>query len=85
MGPMSLVIWDQMEGWVKRAHANDLKLDEVDGWEVTEPNTKKARMRWATLVDLKKKMEPDEDSKEEEKGVGQQSVETFGSEPGSAV
>lgn len=36
-GPASFVIWDQMAGKIKRAHANDLKLAEKSDWGVTEP------------------------------------------------
>jgi len=50
-GPVSFLIWDQVSGKVKRAHANDLKLAEIDEWEIPEPSTKKKRMRKATLVE----------------------------------
>lgn len=66
MGPVLFIIWDQMARQIKRAHANNLKLAEIAAWEVSEPKTKKARMRKATLVEPKE-METDEDSEEEER------------------
>lgn len=62
---MSFVIWDQMAGQTKKAHANDLKLDKIADWEVSEPKTKRARTRKATLVEPEE-METDKDSGEEE-------------------
>lgn len=49
----------------KRAHANDLKLAQIDDWELTEPRNKKERMRKATFME-REKMETDEDFEKEE-------------------
>lgn len=46
------MIWDQMSESVKRAHANDLKLAEVDDWESSEPKNKR-KMRKVALVETK--------------------------------
>ena len=40
-GPVTFVVWDQINGRVKRAHANDLKLAELEEWEVPEEKEKK--------------------------------------------
>ena len=32
-GPVTFIIWDQLSGKVKRAHASDLKLAELRSWE----------------------------------------------------
>ena len=36
---------------MKRAHANDLKLAEIDTWKGPEPKAKRREMRKTTLVD----------------------------------
>lgn len=64
-GPASFVIWDQMAGTIKRAHANDLELAEKRDWGVTEPQRKEKWRRKVTLVESE--METDEDSEEEER------------------
>lgn len=35
-GPVMFVIWDQVSGKVKQAHANELKLARIDTWEGPE-------------------------------------------------
>ena len=50
-GPATFLIWDQVSGKVKRAHANELKLAEVDTWEGPEPKPKRRRMRKVTMAD----------------------------------
>lgn len=55
----------QISGQTKRANANDLKLAEVADLEISEPKSKKTRMRKATFVELEY-METEEDSEEDE-------------------
>ena len=50
-GPATFLIWDQVSGKVKRAHANELKLAEVDTWEGPELKPKRRRMRKVTMLD----------------------------------
>lgn len=64
-GPVSFVICKQMAGRVKRAHADDLRLTEVDNWGGTKPINRKGRMRKEILVEPEE-METYEDSGEEE-------------------
>ena len=48
-GPVSFIIWDQISGTRKRAHANDLKLAEIDEWKVPrikEPDKPLRRQKW---------------------------------------
>lgn len=40
-----------MPGKVKRDHANDLKLPEIDEYQSLEPIAKQKRMRMVTLVE----------------------------------
>ena len=44
-GPVKFVIWDQMSGRVKRAHANELKLAKVNGWQNPNPKGKERKKR----------------------------------------
>lgn len=53
-GSVPFVIWDQMAGRVKRTHANNTKLTEVNDWKGTESRSRKRKMRKATP------MEPEE-------------------------
>ena len=50
-GPVTFIIWDQVSGKVKRAHANELKLAEVDTWEGPEPKPKRRKMRKVSMAD----------------------------------
>ncbi len=42
---VTFVVWDQINGRVKRAHANDLKLAGLEEWEVPKEKEKKQRIR----------------------------------------
>lgn len=64
-GPVSYVIWDQVSGRARRAHANDLKAAEIANLEMSEPRHKKTRTRKVTLVEPEE-METEEDSEENE-------------------
>ena len=59
--PVSFIIWDQLSGKTRRAHANDLKLAEIDEWEVPEPRERRRRMRRTNLVEPRE-METDSES-----------------------
>ena len=50
-GPMSFMIWDQLSGKVKRVHANDIKLAEIEEWKVGSVETKQKKLRRTTLVE----------------------------------
>ena len=39
-GPVTFVVWNQINGRVKRAHANDLKLAGLEEWEVPKEKEK---------------------------------------------
>lgn len=74
-----------MAGRVKRAHASDLKLAEINDWKVTEPRSKKAKRRRVTLVEPEE-IETDEGSEEEEEmEISPQLVEPFAGEQSIAV
>lgn len=74
-----------MAGRVKRAHASDLKLAEINDWKVTEPRSKKAKRRRVTLVEPEE-IETDEGSEEEEEmEISPQPVEPFAGEQSIAV
>ena len=48
-GPVSFIIWDQIRGTMKRAHANDLKLAEIEEWKapkIKEPDKTFRRPTW---------------------------------------
>lgn len=59
-GPVSFMIWDRMAVRMKRAHANDLNLAEVDDREGTESRKGKGRVRKTTFTEPEV-METDED------------------------
>lgn len=50
-GPVTFVIWDQVSGKVKRAHANELKLARIDTWEGPELKQTRRKRRTVTLAD----------------------------------
>ena len=50
-GPVSFIIWDQLTDKVKRVHANDIKLAEIEEWEVGGVETKQKKLRRTTLVE----------------------------------
>ena len=50
-GPVTFIIWDQVSGKVKQAHANELKLAEVYTLEGHEPKPKRRKMRKVTMAD----------------------------------
>lgn len=69
----------------RKIHANDLKMAEVANWEISEPKTKKARTRKATLLELEK-IETDGDSGEEkDRDIGRQPVKADHCGPDKAV
>lgn len=63
-----------MAEWVKRVHANDLKLAEIADWEETELWDKESWKRKATLV-KPEEMETDENSEEDERERSNQHIE----------
>ena len=51
--PASFIIWDQLTGKVRRVHANDIKLAEIEEWKVGGMATKQKKLRSAILVEPK--------------------------------
>ena len=49
-GPVTFIIWDQLSGKVKRAHANDLKLAELRSWETSIIENSGRPIRQSTLA-----------------------------------
>ena len=63
-GPVSFVIWDQLTGKVRRVHANDIKLAEIEEWTVEGEATRQKKPRRDTLVELEL-LESDSEASEE--------------------
>ena len=63
-GPVSFIIWDQLTGKVRRVHANDIKLAEIEEWKVDGIATKQKKPRRATLVESEL-LESDSEASEE--------------------
>ena len=51
-GLVTFIIWDQLSGKVKRAHANDLKLVELRSWETSTIKNSGRPIRQSTLASL---------------------------------
>lgn len=73
-GPVTYIMWDQVAGKVKRVHASDIKLAELDEWEGAKERRANRRMRRATLVEPEK-LETDSEEGEEEIMITPESLE----------
>ena len=63
-GPVSFIIWDQLAGKVKRVHANDIKLAEIEEWKMDGVATRQKKPRRTTLVEPEL-LESDSEASEE--------------------